>query len=347
MKIYRVSIIGLGRMGSTIDDEVVGSRAVPVPYSIAAAATAGTRFELAAGCDLIADRREAFRERWGVTALYSDYHDMIEKETPDLVAICTRADTHSQIAVDVARAGVPMLYLEKSIACSPRENDAVLEACRVHGTIFNSGVLNRFNNRYMVVRELIRSGRIGVPQAAVHFGGRSLLHGHIHTIDTLSYLLGDPPIEAVRGELIPRDLEIVENRLEADPKALFELRFDGGLKAWTVPAGKIDYEVLGTQGSIRSLNNSVAMQLRTEGPPDGRHIIWQDTELPAVEPESSVMTCLEDLINANECGRPTRGPIELAHHITEACFAVAESHRRDGAWVDLPLDERDLYIFHV
>ena len=31
----------------------------------------------------------------------------------------------------------------------------------------------------------------------------------------------------------------------------------------------------------------------------------------------------------------------------EACFAIAESHRQNGAWVDLPLTDRDLYIHHV
>ena len=31
---------------------------------------------------------------------------------------------------------------------------------------------------------------IGEPQAALFFGASALMHGHIHTIDTLSYLLG-------------------------------------------------------------------------------------------------------------------------------------------------------------
>ena len=30
-----------------------------------------------------------------------------------------------------------------------------------------------------------------------------------------------------------------------------------------------------------------------------------------------------------------------------ATIAVAESHRQGGAWIELPLKERDLYIFHV
>ena len=43
---YRVGIVGLGRMGSTIDDEGHSD----LPYSVAASTLAGERPQLAAGC---------------------------------------------------------------------------------------------------------------------------------------------------------------------------------------------------------------------------------------------------------------------------------------------------------
>ena len=73
MKTYRVAIIGLGRMGSTIDDEHPSL----APYSIAAATRASDRLELVAGSDLISDKREAFGARWGIDSLYQDYTEMI------------------------------------------------------------------------------------------------------------------------------------------------------------------------------------------------------------------------------------------------------------------------------
>ena len=62
MKRYRVGIIGLGRMGSTIDDEGHSTQ----PYSIAASCRASDRLEVATAADLRPERREAFSERWGV-----------------------------------------------------------------------------------------------------------------------------------------------------------------------------------------------------------------------------------------------------------------------------------------
>jgi hypothetical protein len=39
--------------------------------------------------------------------------------------------------------------------------------------------------------------------------------------------------------------------------------------------------------------------------------------------------------------------VDVTHQTTEACLAVAESHTKGGAWVELPMENRELYVFHV
>ena len=78
MKTYRAAIVGLGRMGSTIDEEVVGYPSITLPYSVAASCLASDRLELVAGSDLLEEKRVAFGTKWGVDALYEDYLEMIE-----------------------------------------------------------------------------------------------------------------------------------------------------------------------------------------------------------------------------------------------------------------------------
>ena len=358
MKPYRAAIIGLGRMGSTIDDEVTD---VERPFSIASSCHANERLELVAGADLLPERRAAFRERWGVEALYEDYMEMIDQERPDLVAVCTtatglqkpgdrapspdfRGDSHAEIAVDAANAGVPMLFVEKAMACSVRAADEVLAACTEHGTLFNTGVMRRFNPLYHELRAMIERGDIGKPMAAVHHARTTLMHGHIHAIDTLSYLLGDPAIESVRGELQPRDLQIENDRLDEDPFATFEVAFSGGAVGLAVPAGNWEYEVLGSEGSVRSLNNGRGMIRRRAS---GQPFTWDHMPVPDADPSGWGFNILKDLVDAYESGRPSLGNVEVTHHITEACIAIAESHRRGGTWVSLPLESRDLYVFHV
>lgn len=355
MTTYRVGVIGLGRMGSTIDDEGHSS----LPYSIAASARASDRLELAAGCDLLAERRADFTKRWGVAAVYEDYQDMVEQERPDLVAVCTtatglqkpgrespdpsfRGDSHADLTVGLADLGVPMLYVEKAMACSMQRADEIRDSVKRNGTVFNTGVLRRFDNRYDMVRDAVLGGRIGEPRVVVHYASSNLLHGHIHSIDTVSWLIGDPAITHVRGEFDPPDYVIEDGHVPFDPTATYQLRFGGGVQAWSVPAAPWEFEVIGSEGTVRSLGNGAGASLRLG---EGRN--WTEAGLPAVEPRSTVVSCLEDLLDAHEEGRPTRGHIDVTHHITEACLAVAESHRRGGAWVELPGVDRGLYVFHV
>jgi predicted dehydrogenase len=356
MKTYRLAIIGLGRMGSTIDAEVEGYPSIALPYSIAASAKALPNVELAAGCDLKPEKNEAFSQKWGVPprALYTDYKRMLAAERPDLVAICTPGPLHARMTVDCAEAGVPMIYCEKAMACSMKEADAARKAVEGRHVAFNTGVLRRFDVRYHQARRLIQEGKIGQPRAVVHYAPASLLHGHIHSVDTILFLLsrqaGDrlewPRARSVRGEFRPRDLVIKDNRSDKDPQAVYQIELEGGVEAMTVPAGNWDFEVLGDEGMLRSMNNNIDWGLRTRQPLGKKFHTFLPADYPTVEPRSATVDCLRDLIEAHEQHKATLGEVKVTHHATEICLAVAESHRQGGTRVTLPLANRELYVYH-
>ena len=294
--------------------------------------------------------------------MHEDYAEMVRQESPDIVAVCTTAtglqkpgnkapasdfrdDAHADLTVALADLGVPMLYVEKAVACSMRRCDELRDAVKRNGTLFNSGVLRRFDARYDPVRDAVLDGQIGDPVAVVHYAQSSLLHGHIHSIDTLSWLIGDPSITRVRGELEPGDLPIENSFIPHDPLGTYELTFANGVRGWSIPAGNWQFEVLGTKGMVRSLDNGAGAVMRVQNGED--RYGWDGCELPKLPSRSATVSCLEDLVDAFENNRPTRGHVDVTHHITEATLAVAESHRRGGNWVDLPIADRDLYVFHV
>lgn len=342
----RVAILGLGRMGSTIDQEVVDYPPVTLPYSIAGACRASQRVELVAGCDLLPEKRQAFGEKWGVTALYEDFAEMISAASPDIVAICTRGENHAELTVAVAGMGVKGIYCEKAIACSLTEADAALEAVSSRGIAFATGVLRRYDNRYAQVREMIADGAIGKPTAAVHYASTNLLHGHSHSVDTLLYLLGDPQVAAIRGELRPRGL-VVEDRIDQDPSAVYQFETDSGLSCWSVPAGGWEFEVLGTEGILRTTDNGANGFYRRKQQVTGRYAPFLPTDLPPVAPASPTLTIIDELAGAVLDGAPLREGIERAHHVTEACLAVADSHRHGGSWLTLPATRPGVYVYHV
>ena len=45
--------------------------------------------------------------------------------------------------------------------------------------------------------------------------------------------------------------------------------------------------------------------------------------------------------------KPSKSNIESSHRVAEALLAVAESYRQGRAWIQLPVANRDLYVFHV
>ncbi len=347
MKKYRLAIIGLGRMGSTIDEEVVDYPAIIRPYSIAAAARAIPRLELVAGCDIVATKNEAFREKWGVKSLYTDYRKMIEAEKPDMVAVCTPGVFHAEMAIAAAEAGTPMIFCEKAIACSMQEADAVKKSVEARHTLFNTGVLRRWDARYHHARDLIQSGKVGRVQAVVHYGIANLLHSHIHSVDTVMFLIGDSRARSVWGELRPRSLQFQNNRLNQDPLAVFQIEFENGVQASTVAAGNWDFEIIGTEGAIRGMNNGIDWSLRTKRPLGDRHYTLAAADFPlGPEPRSATVACLEDLIDSLEQHGQTLGNVVVTHHATEILFAAAECHRQNGRRQSLPIENRELYVNH-
>ena len=71
-------------------------------------------------------------------------------------------------------------------------------------------------------------------------------------------------MKEIRGELVPRDIKIEDNRLDEDPYATYQLLFNNGVTGWSVPAGGWEYEVLGSEGTVRLESSSRQVALRNK-----------------------------------------------------------------------------------
>ena len=82
MTTYRAGVIGLGRMGSTFDDEITQGGSLFLPYCHGPTYHAAPNVELVSGADLHAEQASIFGERWGIVSehIYGDYREMLEKE---------------------------------------------------------------------------------------------------------------------------------------------------------------------------------------------------------------------------------------------------------------------------
>ena len=344
-KTYRVCLIGCGRMGATIDDEVRGHPYSHkwLPYSHAAGYMAVKNVEIVAVSDVVKERVEAAQSRCNVPRGYTDYREMIEKEQPDIVSIATRPATHAEMTVFAAEHNVKGIYCEKPLCCSMEEADAMLEACEKCNVKFNYGTQRRYVEIYHKMRELIQNGELGTVQCVVAECGRGVAQwSHTHTSDMVMFLAGDPEIDFVQGTVDAGESDWEGDRLNTDPGiASGYVRFKNGVHGYFVAGGAHEFEVLGTRGRMRTINDSIGAQLWQA---QGNWNLLAEVPFPEVKIESGTVKCIEDMVDAIETGRETLGNIRLAHRSQEMILGFVESHRHGGARVPFPMQNRKLYV---
>ncbi len=175
MSQLKAVIVGAGRMGGTIDDEVRGERGFVLPYSHAAGYAEFPQIDLAAIADLDQDKVKSLQDRYGIARGYTDYREMIDQEKPDIVSVTTPGHTHAEVVVFAAEHGARGIYAEKAFACSLAEADAMVQAVESNNVKFNMGTLRRWSAGGNKAKEIIDSGALGGAQTVISFSCGSLV----------------------------------------------------------------------------------------------------------------------------------------------------------------------------
>jgi predicted dehydrogenase len=89
-----------------------------------------------------------------------DYRRVVERPDLDLILVCTPDHWHALPAIDAMRAGKDV-YVEKPLATSVLESQAVRDAARATKRIVQMGTHWRSGIHYAEAVEMVRSGKIG------------------------------------------------------------------------------------------------------------------------------------------------------------------------------------------
>lgn len=203
--ILRAAIIGTGRIGSTYDDEVPDPRPASfyrgdlrhnglysvLPISHASSYTSLAGYQLVAGANRSRAKLDAFGQRYGVRALYTDFRLMLRDEKPDVVSVCTQSSEKAEITVEAARAGVKAIIVEKAMATSMTEADAMVQACDENGVLLAVNHPSRFSLANRRCRQLLDEDAIGPVGTVMTQWASGMLHGGTHSFDLVRYLAGD------------------------------------------------------------------------------------------------------------------------------------------------------------
>lgn len=256
-QLLRAAIIGTGRIGSTYDDEVVAREApafytgpmrhsglytiLPVNHADAYQTTPG--YALVAAANRGEGKLRAFGERRQLRALYGDFRQLLSQERPDVVSVCTRSPEKAEVVIAAAEAGVRAIIVEKALATSMAEADAMLAACERHGVALVVNHPYRFSPMARKAKALIAEGAIGEPGTVSAFASGGMMHVGTHTFDLLRYLAGD---------VVSVDARVPNYVPEHDLPATGTLRFASGATGFFDHVHRVQagYEVRGTRGRV-------------------------------------------------------------------------------------------------
>ena len=178
-KKYNAAIIGCGRIGcGDFDDH---ERRSGIIYGHTASYLACPQTELIALCDSNKNQLNKYSKKYSANS-YTNYKEMLEKESIDIISICTPPSTHCDIIEDCLSSNIKALYCEKPIDECIDKASYVTKKCR------DKGVLLAINHQ--LLSGLIRSGDLGSIEQISVFYGAGISNTGTHFIDLLNFYLG-------------------------------------------------------------------------------------------------------------------------------------------------------------
>jgi len=195
---------------------------------------------LAAVCDKIPENMEPYVQDFGARA-FVDYDKLLDDPDIHIVNICTPSGTHAPLAVKAA-ASKKHIVLEKPMALTLEDAEAIIQACKEHNVKLTVVHPNRFRPAVVELRKLVDDGLFGTlshADATVRWNrnqayydqapwrgtkamdGGVLMNQAIHNLDLMIWLMG--PVEEIQGYVATR----VRN-IESEDVATAVIRFQNG-----------------------------------------------------------------------------------------------------------------------
>jgi predicted dehydrogenase len=181
--------------------------------------TATGEAKVVALADIDAAKREEAVEKLGCST-YANINDMLAAEELDIVDICLPTFLHEECVI-AASGKVKTVICEKPMSLSVESCTRMIEETKKNGTRFMVAQVLRFWPEYMVIKELVASGKFGKivwmsaqrrsswPTSWENWyadpakSGGAVLDLHIHDEDTFAWLIGSPKKIDARGQTGP------------------------------------------------------------------------------------------------------------------------------------------------
>ena len=159
------------------------------------------------------------KEAHGVQKTYTDWKEMLKKESLDAVSVCTPNGSHAETSIAALKAGCHVL-VEKPLAMNAVEGQAMLDAAKAANKHLIIAFQQRFQPKVQFFRRLSQEGvfgkvlfmkcqairRRGIPNWGVFGrkelqGGGPLIDIGVHVMEMAHYVMGSPNPIAASGNI--------------------------------------------------------------------------------------------------------------------------------------------------
>lgn len=181
---------------------------------------AGQDVRLAAIVEQEPSRAAQLREQLGIPVFSTVEECFSSGIKLDAASVCVPTSSHFSAAAPLLRAGIHLL-IEKPVASSLEEADALQELARIHGNIVQIGHLERFNPAITAVQPHLHQPMFFEAHRLSVFTPRALdvdvvLDLMIHDLDVVLSIAKSPlrEVRAVGLPILSRKVDIANVRLE-------------------------------------------------------------------------------------------------------------------------------------
>jgi UDP-N-acetyl-2-amino-2-deoxyglucuronate dehydrogenase len=294
------------------------------------------RFDVKTVADLKREAAEEFVEKNGYdAAIYTDYHEMLAAEKPDVVSICLWTDLHKQVVLDCCAAGVAAIHCEKPMAANWQDAQEMAAAAAAAGVQLTFNHQRRFRANYRTAKELLDAGHIGDLQRMDIYVHAHALDMGTHLVDLMFMYNHENPVLWVMGQLDAREVKQWFD-IPYEFAACASVRFENNVRASLHVGDDIGWD----HGfGIRLTGSRGILEVRAE------HKLWirqygdaecQERQYDSDENRTSMNGVMADILAGLDGEHSPQLSAANALHATEVIFAIYESSR-SRTRVDMPL----------
>jgi predicted dehydrogenase len=239
--------------------------------------------KIVAACDLQPEKLNKFCDQYSIEHRYEDYRELLKRDDIDAVDVCVHNNLHAPLSISVLRSG-RHCYCEKPIAGSYRDGAAMIDAAGEAGKKLHIQLGFLYQPAAHAAKTMIDDGKLGRVYHARSYGfrrrGRPFVDGYaekeynsklwagggalydmgVYRISQLLYVMGQPKVERVAGQVY-QEVAMHEGRRKEGGFDVEELgcgfvSFEGGLtmdiiESWAIHAGAFPASfVAGSKGGL-------------------------------------------------------------------------------------------------